>query len=92
MVDATVNVMTVLLGVAIGVVAGLVIAFIVQGIARFFARKHAFVLESIQTMRMPLRVSLAMLAAGWESSSRGQRRPNGGPLQATPSSSASSLP
>lgn len=63
-VDATVNVMTVLLGVAIGVVAGLVIAFIVQGIARFFARKHAFVLEPIQTMRMPLRVSLA-IAGGW---------------------------
>lgn len=63
-VDATVSLMTIFLGIAVGIVAGLIAAFLVEAIARFFARKHAFVLSTMRKMNAPLRVSLA-LAGGW---------------------------
>ena len=63
-VDATVSLVTILLGMAIGVVAGLILAFILQAIARFFARKHSFVLETMKKMSAPLKVSLTLIG-GW---------------------------
>ena len=63
-VDATVNVVSIFLGIGAGVIVGLVAALAVQTLARFVMRNKPFVLEIMKPMRMPLRLSLA-LAGGW---------------------------
>lgn len=63
-VDATVNLVSIFLGIGVGVIVGLLAALALQTLARFLMRNKPFVLEIMKPMRMPLRLSLA-LAGGW---------------------------
>ncbi len=63
-VDATVSVVSIFLGIGAGIIVGLLAALAVQTLARFLMRNKPFVLEIMKPMRMPLRLSLA-LAGGW---------------------------
>lgn len=63
-VDATVNVVSIFLGVGVGIIIGLLAALAVQTLARFLMRKKPFVLAIMKPMRMPLRLSLALIG-GW---------------------------
>ncbi|MFT3943785.1 MAG: mechanosensitive ion channel [Ancrocorticia sp.] len=63
-VDVTVNLVSIFLGIGAGVIVGLLVALAVQTLARFLMRNKPFVLEIMKPMRMPLRLSLA-LAGGW---------------------------
>ncbi len=63
-VDATVSLVSIFLGIGAGIIVGLLVALAVQTLARFVMRNKPFVLEIMKPMRMPLRLSLA-LAGGW---------------------------